>query len=223
MARLVEGTRFLSCLIVTRDPGRTAALLSSRKATGVPSILKMLRMAAQLRRAKPTWMLRQSGSALAQPRQAQVVLRAPTTTSMSRITIESVRSHPATYLHSHLPCTLPASISHFAASLVARRAQAPVGVAGALQERARSFLPHPTGDFTPTRGNALLNTITDELLVVASDAVAAAVAATQPPPAGNSVFRLLAWVVADARGATGAMDKLLALTLVQLVPVPCPR
>ena len=58
----------------------------------------------------------------------------------------------------------------------------------------------------------LLDKLTDELLVVASDVVTA-VAAEEQPLSGNSALRLLAWTVGDARGATVAMDKQLALTV----------
>ena len=51
----------------------------------------------------------------------------------------------------------------------------------------------------------LLDKLTDELLVVASDAVAA-VAAEEQPLSGNAALRLLAWTVADAHGATVVMD-----------------
>ena len=58
----------------------------------------------------------------------------------------------------------------------------------------------------------LLEKLTDELLVVASDVVAG-VAAEEQPLSGNAALRLLAWTVADARGAAIAMDKPLALTV----------
>ena len=56
------------------------------------------------------------------------------------------------------------------------------------------------GSFTPAPPPALLDKITDMLLVVASDAVSA-VGAEEPALSGNATFRLLAWTVADARGA----------------------
>ena len=82
-----------------------------------------------------------------------------------------------------------------------------------LETLARRFLPFPHGNFSPSPPPALLDKITDELLVVASDAVAT-VAAEQPrPPSGKSLLRLLAWIVADARGASTVLDKLLAETV----------
>ena len=82
-----------------------------------------------------------------------------------------------------------------------------------LETLARRFLPFPNGNFSPSPPPALLDKITDELLVVASDAVAT-VAAEQPrPPSGKSLLRLLAWIVADARGASTVLDKLLAETV----------
>ena len=198
---------------MTCDPGRAAALPSSRKAAVMPSILKMLCMAAQLRRAKPAWMGRPSGSALEQPRQVLVVLQAPTASSMSKINIGTVRMHTAARARSHLPRTLPASISHFHSLVWPGEPKLPAGAAETLRKRAESFLPYPNGKFSPTGGRRLLEVITDEGLVVATDAVAAMAAAQKPPPAGNVLLRLLAWVVADARGATVAMENKLALTV----------
>ena len=63
-----------------------------------------------------------------------------------------------------------------------------------------------------TASSPLLSTLTDELLVIASDAVKA-VAAEGKALSGNGGLRLLAWTVADARGATAALDKPLALTV----------
>ena len=54
---------------------------------------------------------------------------------------------------------------------------------------------------------ALLDTLTDELLVVASDVIPALAVHTQPPPSGKSQLRMLAWLVADARGARVLLDK----------------
>jgi len=54
--------------------------------------------------------------------------------------------------------------------------------------------------------------LTDELLVIASDVVKS-VAAEAKALSGNAGFRLLAWTVADARGATEVLDKPLALTV----------
>ena len=54
---------------------------------------------------------------------------------------------------------------------------------------------------------------TDEILVVAAAAVEAVVAQQQPRPSGKAQYRLLAWTVADARGATAVLDKALAETV----------
>ena len=83
----------------------------------------------------------------------------------------------------------------------------------ALEKLARRFLPFPNGNFSPSPPPALLDKITDELLVVASDAVATVAAEVQPRPSGKSLLRLLAWVVADARGSSTVLDKLLAETV----------
>lgn len=50
------------------------------------------------------------------------------------------------------------------------------------------------------------------MLVIASDVVRS-VASEEPKLSGNSYFKLLAWTVADARAATIAIDKPLALTV----------
>ena len=83
----------------------------------------------------------------------------------------------------------------------------------ALESLARRFLPFPNGNFSPSPPPALRDKITDELLVVASDAVATVAAEVQPRPSGKSLLRLLAWIVADARGASTVLDKLLAETV----------
>ena len=83
----------------------------------------------------------------------------------------------------------------------------------ALESLARRFLPFPNGNFSPSPPPALRDNITDELLVVASDAVATVAAEVQPRPSGKSLLRLLAWVVADVRGSSTVLDKLLAETV----------
>ena len=72
-----------------------------------------------------------------------------------------------------------------------------------LRARARQFLRHPDGKFdaSPLK---LLNEIIDGALVDAADAVEAAVQelpAGQTRPSGRAQLRLLAWVLADARGS----------------------
>jgi hypothetical protein len=55
--------------------------------------------------------------------------------------------------------------------------------------------------------------ITDGLLVVAVDVVAAVAAEARPALSGRKQIRLLAWTLADARGAQTPMDKALAETV----------
>jgi hypothetical protein len=50
-------------------------------------------------------------------------------------------------------------------------------------------------------------------LVVAADAIATVASEVQPRPSGKALYRLLAWAVADARGATAPLDKALAETV----------
>ena len=87
------------------------------------------------------------------------------------------------------------------------------GLPEALQQRATRILPYTEGNFTPSSPPALLERLTDHLLVVASDAVASATADVQPALSGKAKLRLLAWVVADARGATVPLEKALAETV----------
>ena len=54
------------------------------------------------------------------------------------------------------------------------------GVSEALQQLAKRILPFAKGEFTPSPPPALLDRLTDHLLVVASDAVEAAAAEVQP-------------------------------------------
>ena len=82
-----------------------------------------------------------------------------------------------------------------------------------LRERARRILASKDNKFEPSPPPALIDAITDELLVVASDAVAAAATEAQTKPSGKAKYRLLAWLVADARGADTLLDKALAETV----------
>ena len=91
--------------------------------------------------------------------------------------------------------------------------QRPEEVPEALRWLAKLLLPHTGGQFEPSSPPALLSELTDEILVVASDAVASVTADAQPPLSGKAKFRLLAWLVADARGATVPLEKALAETV----------
>jgi hypothetical protein len=57
------------------------------------------------------------------------------------------------------------------------------------------------GLFPEPDGLALVEHITDELLVMASDAATLVAAAALEPVSGKARLRMLAWLVADARGA----------------------
>ena len=82
----------------------------------------------------------------------------------------------------------------------------------ALQKIARRVRTYTEGLYEPSMPPQLLDNITDELLVIASDAVTA-VSAEEPALPGNARLRLLAWTVADARGATRPLEKPLALAV----------
>jgi hypothetical protein len=75
-----------------------------------------------------------------------------------------------------------------------------------LAQRIRSS---QDGEYSPSPPPHLLDKLTDELLVVASDAVAKVATGLS----GRQQIRLLAWTVADARGAQFALDKNLAETV----------
>ena len=92
----------------------------------------------------------------------------------------------------------------------------------ALESLARRFLPFPNGNFSPSPPPALRDKITDELLVVASDAVATVAAEVQPRPSGKSLLRLLAWIVADRRPRMTAPDAGRARARVRSRPAPLP-
>ena len=82
----------------------------------------------------------------------------------------------------------------------------------ALQKIARRVRTYTEGLYEPSMPPQLLDNITDELLVIASDAVTAVIA-EEPALPGNARLRLLAWTVADARGATRPLEKPLALAV----------
>lgn len=83
----------------------------------------------------------------------------------------------------------------------------------ALRQRAERILASKEGESSPSPPPALLDSITDELLVVASDTVKAVAAAAKAKPSGKAQLRLLAWVVADVRGADTLLDKAIAETV----------
>ena len=89
----------------------------------------------------------------------------------------------------------------------------PSSLVDSLTKLAERIRPFSTGDFAPSPPPALLEKLTDQLLVVASDAVSAVAAAATPPLTGKATLRLLAWVVADARGAATPLEKALADTV----------
>ena len=77
---------------------------------------------------------------------------------------------------------------------------------------------HTDCNIMPLEPPALLSSLTDELLVLASDVVKAEAARCTVknglgPISGKAQLRLLAWVVADARGAVTRLEKDLAETV----------
>ena len=89
----------------------------------------------------------------------------------------------------------------------------PSGLVDSLTELAERIRPFANGGFEPSSPPALVDKLTDQLLVVFSDAVASVAAAASPPLSGKATLRLLAWVVADARGAATPLEKALAETV----------
>lgn len=109
---------------------------------------------------------------------------------------------------------LPVTYALLAGNSICSHAVNPdYSAADALRVLARRISPFLGGDFAPSPPPALLATITDGLLVVAWDAIAAVVAEAQPRLSGKAHLRLLGWTLADARGAQIAMDKALAETV----------
>ena len=99
--------------------------------------------------------------------------------------VASLTSQSLTCLHAPRP--------HFSL----QPSKLPTGVQDALRERAGRVLASTDERFSSSPPPALVDSITDELLVVASDAVAAAASEAQPKPSGKARFRLLAWLVAE--------------------------
>jgi hypothetical protein len=83
----------------------------------------------------------------------------------------------------------------------------------ALEERAARILTFPEGTHTPSTSPVLLEVLTDQDIVVAVAAIEAVAARLPAPPSGNALKKLIAAVVADARGATKLLDKAAALTV----------
>jgi hypothetical protein len=77
----------------------------------------------------------------------------------------------------------------------------------ALESTARRILPFTECDFEPSPPPMLLKALSDHDLVVARAAVWRVAAEQEPPPSGLARFRLLAWTVADARGALLPLPK----------------
>ena len=89
----------------------------------------------------------------------------------------------------------------------------PSGTVETLTKLAERIRPSTNGNVSPSPPPALLDKLTDQLLVVASDAVTAVAAAASPPLSGKATLRLLAWVLGDARGGGRPMEKALAETV----------
>jgi hypothetical protein len=71
---------------------------------------------------------------------------------------------------------------------------------------ARRILAFPTGQYELSPLPPMLNELTDEIITVAVAAVEAVMAEQLARPSGKAQKRLLARVVADARGARAALD-----------------
>lgn len=80
------------------------------------------------------------------------------------------------------------------------------GVKEALLVMARRIVAYPAGNFAPSAPPRVLETITDANLDVAFEVAATVGAEATPKLSGSAEQRLLAWLVADARGATVVLD-----------------
>lgn len=106
---------------------------------------------------------------------------------------------------SMIPCVTVMDRSHAADAEEDRELQT------ALERVAARILPFTQGDFAPSPPPRLLNKLTDNDLVLARLAVWRVAAQQEPPPSGAARFRLLAWTVADARGAPEPLSNAVAL------------
>ena len=84
-------------------------------------------------------------------------------------------------------------------------AKQPEGLPDELRRLVQRIRTFPEGAFAPSPPPALVDKITDALLVTASDVVMAA-AAEERQLSSNAAVRLLAWTLADARGAVVPLD-----------------
>ena len=109
------------------------------------------------------------------------------------------------------PCLsqLPHSLTAVAARFAVGGPTLPETVTEELRRRVQRLRSSTDGDFAPTGPPALLNELTDAVLVVASGIVSEAASTLS----GKAQLRLLAWLLADARGATSPLDKKLAETV----------
>ena len=128
-----------------------------------------------------------------------------------------VEDHPMKGATSHChgaratPCLsqLPHSLTAVAARFAVGGPTLPETVTEELRRRVQRLRSSTDGDFAPTGPPALLNELTDAVLVVASGIVSEAASTLS----GKAQLRLLAWLLADARGATSPLDKKLAETV----------
>ncbi|MDC0526019.1 hypothetical protein OAO87_03375 [bacterium] len=81
------------------------------------------------------------------------------------------------------------------------------GLKDLIQAIAKRIVAYPLGNFDPSPPPRVLETITDANLDVALEVASAVGAEVKPKPlSGTAEHRLLAWMVADARGATVVLD-----------------
>ena len=74
----------------------------------------------------------------------------------------------------------------------------PIGAALELRERARRILPQLDGPIATLGDRLGPQVITNELLMMAQDAIACVAGEAQPMPSGKAQLRLLTVLVADA-------------------------
>ena len=101
----------------------------------------------------------------------------------------------------------PDSVHHLAALLGAAGVAASAIRQQRLKQLAKRILSFKEGEFSPSPAPHLLDRLTDYDLIVAREVVWLVAAEQQPPPSGKARYRLLAWTVADARGAAELLSK----------------
>ena len=124
----------------------------------------------------------------------------------------AIPQHP-TQLRSLVVLRLPARSLTIGVQFAAGAIKLPYDMPEALRALARRVRSLPDGDSESSPPPQLLGELTNGVVVVVSEAVAAVAAEATLRVAGRARYRLLAWTVANARGATRRLTKSEAIRL----------